>query len=206
MPSAAENISKIRSEIGSARLVAITKGRSISEINEANDAGITEIGENRVQEAMGKMPLLPKKIIKHMVGHLQSNKVKDAVGLFDVIQSVDSVKLATKIAGEAARQKKRIIVYLQVNVSGKETQGGFSVGEIENAASEIRKLQSDFFVVDGLMVIASIDNAKADFRKAKEIADRLELRVFSAGMSGDYELAIEEGSGMVRIGTAIFQG
>lgn len=204
MDGIAANVSRIRTGIGSARLIAITKGRGVAEIKEAIAAGITEIGENRVQEAVEKLPHLPKNITRHFVGHLQSNKVKDAVELFDVIQSVDSVKLARKIAGEAARQKKRIAAYLQVNVSGKETQGGFSAGGIGSAAVEICTLQSDYFVVDGLMVIASKEKPREDFRRAKEIRDRLGLPVFSAGMSGDYKIAVEEGSNLVRIGTAIF--
>lgn len=204
MAGIAENVFRIKSEIGSARLVAVTKGRSIGEIEEAIAAGITEIGENKVQEASGKFGKLPSNVKKHMVGHLQSNKVRDAVALFDVIQSVDSVKLAEKIAGEAKRQKKRIAAYLQVNVSGKQSQSGFSIGEIGEAAGEIRKMQSEFFSVDGLMCIASIENPKKDFAAAKEIADKLNLHVRSFGMSGDYKIAIEEGSNMVRIGTAIF--
>jgi PLP dependent protein len=203
--SIATNIKDMRERIGgNTRLIVITKGRSLAEINEAISAGITEIGENRVQEAAEKLPLLPKNIIRHMVGHLQSNKVKDAVALFDVIQSVDSVKLAAKIAKEATAQKKRIIAYLQVNVSGKGTQGGFSAGEIEGAAMKIRAMQSDYFAVEGLMVIASKENAREDFRKAGEICGKLGLPVFSAGMSGDYKIAVGEGSNMVRIGGAIF--
>ncbi len=207
MADIAKNIARIKSEIGSSiRLVAITKGRSLAEINEAISAGITEIGENKVQEAAEKFGRLQKTtgITKHMVGHLQSNKVKDAVALFDVIQSVDSIKLAGKIAEEATLQKKRISIYLQVNVSGKDTQSGFATGEIEAAANEIRKFRHEFFVVGGLMVIASQDNPRGDFRKAKEICGRLGLKIFSAGMSGDYEIAVEKGSNMVRIGTAIF--
>ncbi len=205
MVGIAENVARIKSEIGSARLVAITKGRNASEVEEAIAAGITEIGENRTQEAKEKVDAARKPgVIFHMVGHLQSNKVKDAVSLFDVIQSVDSIKLAGKIAEEAALQKKRIVAYLQVNVSGKERQGGFAADEIENAAAEIRKMQSEFFAVDGLMAIASVENPRDDFRKAKHIADRLKLPILSMGMSGDYKIALEEGSNMVRIGTAIF--
>jgi len=204
MAGIAENIAKIKSEIGSARLVAITKGRGVGDVNEAIAAGITEIGENRVQEASTKLPHLPANITKHMVGHLQRNKVIKAVELFDVIQSVGSVALAKKIAEEAEFQEKRIAIYVQVNISGKESQTGFSIGEIETAAEEIRKLQGKFFVVDGLMCIASIENPKGDFVAARAIAEKLRLQVRSYGMSGDYKVAFEEGSNMVRIGTAIF--
>jgi len=200
----AENITRVKSGIGGARLVVVTKGRSIGEIKEAIAAGAVEIGENRVQEAALKLPQLPKNITRHMVGHLQSNKAKDAVALFDAIQSVDSVKLAEKIANEAVRQKKRIVIYLQLNVSGKESQGGFSPAEIGRAAAEIKKMQSWFFVIEGLMIIASVENPRGNFRAAKTIADRLNLRVFSAGMTSDYNIALEEGSNMVRVGTEIF--
>lgn len=205
MPSIAENISKIKSEIGSARLVAVTKGRSTSEIKDAIAAGICEIGENRLQEAMGKIESLRgKKIIFHMIGHLQSNKVKDAVRIFDVIQSVDSVRLAEKISKEATAQRKKIVAYMQVNVSGNETQGGIAAAEIFQVAEKIMALQSEFFVVEGLMIIASREHAREDFRKAKAIFDRLGLQVFSAGMTSDYGFAVGEGSNLVRIGTMIF--
>ncbi len=194
---------------GSVRLVAITKGHELDEIKSALSAGCLEIGENKIQEAEEKNIISLKEshpnIVLHMVGHLQRNKVKMAVSIFDVIQSVDSIALARKIANEAAAQKKCITIYLQFRVSGHESQDGF-IGEeeLESAAKEIRAMQNEYFKLEGLMGIASVAHPRENFEELKAMADRLKLPIISMGMSGDYRIAIEAGSTMVRIGTAIF--
>jgi hypothetical protein len=145
------------------------------------------------------------RIVKHLVGHLQRNKVKEAVSLFDVVQSVDSLALAKKIANEAAAQKKKIVAYVQFNVAGKEGQTGFKTEkELNEAVEQIRLLQHDFFKLEGLMAIASQTHPEKDFKRLRKLATALKLPVLSMGMSDDYELAMFEGSNMVRIGRAIF--
>lgn len=207
------NIQYIRSQIPKhVRIVAIAKGRSVEEIEEVIKAGIFEIGENRVQEACKKFPKLKAAyphIILHMVGRLQRNKVKRAVEVFDVIQSVDSIKLAQKIAKYAQEKKKNISILVQVCISGKESQGGYkSEEELKKAIEEIRRLEkihSPYLKLEGLMGIASLNNPREDFRRLKKMADCFMLPTISMGMSGDYNIAIEEGSTMVRIGRAIFE-
>jgi pyridoxal phosphate enzyme (YggS family) len=213
MGKIAENVAKIRASLPpSVRLVAITKGRKIDEISEAIAAGIAEIGENRVQEAEGKIPALKLKhpnVVFHMVGHLQSNKAKDAVAIFDVIQSVDSLALAQKIANEASARKKNVSIMLQFRISGLESQTGYSSEtELSQAVSEVRRLEqmhSPFFKLIGLMGIASRDRPEGDFRRLSQLAKSFSLHTVSAGMSNDYKIAVEEGSNMVRIGSAIFE-
>lgn len=194
------------------RLVAVTKGRRLGEIEEAIGAGVKEIGESKVQEAADKIPALKAAhpgLIFHMVGHLQGNKAKEAVQLFDIIQSVDSVVIAQKIASEAQMQKKKISILVQFRISGKEGQYGYSsAAELDNAIAELRKLEamhSPYFRLAGLMGIASRERPAEDFSRLRALAKSLSLPVLSMGMSGDYKIAVEEGSNMVRIGTAIFE-
>ncbi|MDE1797779.1 MAG: YggS family pyridoxal phosphate-dependent enzyme [Candidatus Micrarchaeota archaeon] len=189
------------------RIVAVTKGRTTQQIQSVVEAGALDIGENKVSEAAEKFPtlLISSRVVRHMVGHLQRNKVKEAVSLFDVIQSVDSLALAQKIAKEAEAQKKRITVYVEFNVSGKEERSGFSTEkELLEAVEKIRALQSPFFKLDGLMGIATVEHPVRDFKKLKKLSAQLKLPVLSMGMSGDYELAVYEGATMIRIGRALF--
>ena len=187
-------------------LVAVTKGFEASVIRDAFDCGIRDFGENRVQEAETKISQLANlktDITWHMVGHLQSNKAGTALGLFDIIHSVDSIKLA-RILNQRAR--KTLPVLLQVNVSGEIAKSGFVVDEIANAFGEIKQLSN--LQVIGLMTIAPLaDNAedvRPAFRELHELRDRLGLKHLSMGMTDDFEVAIEEGATMVRIGRAIF--
>ncbi len=189
------------------RIVAVTKGRTVQQIQSVVEAGAREIGESYVQEAAEKFPklLISNGITRHLVGHLQRNKVKEAVSLFDVIQSADSLALAKKIAKEAESQKKPITIYVQFNVSGKEGRSGFETEkELAEAVEKIRALQSPFFKLDGLMGIATQEHPVKDFKKLKKLAAALKLPVLSMGMSDDYELAVYEGANMVRIGRALF--
>jgi pyridoxal phosphate enzyme (YggS family) len=188
------------------KLVAITKGVGVSAIRAAFEHGIRDFGENRVQEAEGNIAQLANlkpAITWHMVGHLQSNKAKSAVELFDIIHSVDSVRLADILN---RRVEKLLPVLLEVNVSGEATKGGFSAGETEAAVKEIKQLPN--LKVLGLMTVAPFvadpEEVRPVFRKLRELRDSLGLKHLSMGMTDDFEVAVEEGATMLRIGRAIF--
>lgn len=190
---------------GKTRLVAVTKGVSADVVNLALKAGVRTIAENRVQEAKEKFPLLETHAEKHMIGNLQRNKAKKAVEIFDCIQSLDSIKLAEEIDKQAGALGKRMPVFLQVNISGEKTKHGFSpdqIGSVLSSASDMKNL-----LCRGLMTIAPLvepEETRQYFRKMKSIFDSSGLDFLSMGMTNDFEVAIEEGSNMVRIGRAIF--
>jgi len=207
-----ENTKLILEKIGSTTLVCITKTIEPERINEAIRAGATIIGENRVQEYEDKRDdILPCET--HLTGHLQTNKVKKAVHLFDVIQSIDSLKLIRNIDRRARDIGKVQRVYLQVNIGSEPQKQGFEPDEIKNAIKEIRSLRN--VRVEGLMCIPPFvppEQTRAYFRKMKalfdemkqENRDNIDIRTLSMGMSSDYMIAIEEGATMVRVGSAIF--
>ncbi|OGN99852.1 MAG: YggS family pyridoxal phosphate enzyme [Chloroflexi bacterium RBG_13_52_14] len=187
-------------------LVAVTKGFEVPVIRTAFNSGIRDFGENRVQEAEGKIAQLTDlkpAVTWHMVGHLQSNKAKIAAGLFDIIHSVDSVRLAEILN---RRVERPFPVLLEVNVSGEVTKGGFSVGETEAAVKAIKQLPN--LKVLGLMAVAPFvadpEEVRPVFRKLRELRDSLGLQHLSMGMTDDFEVAVEEGATMLRIGRAIF--
>jgi len=187
-------------------LVAVTKGFEVPVIRTAFNLGIRDFGENRVQEAEGKIAQLTDlkpAVTWHMVGHLQSNKAKIAMELFGIIHSVDSVRLAEILN---RRVEKPLPVMLEVNVSGEVTKDGFSVGETEAAVKAIKKLPN--IKVIGLMTVAPFvadpEEVRPVFRKLRELRDSLGLEHLSMGMTDDFEVAVEEGSTMLRIGRAIF--
>lgn len=187
-------------------LVAVTKGFEATSVRAAFDLGITNFGENRVQEAEVKIAQLAElrpAITWHMVGHLQSNKAKAAVELFDIIHSVDSARLAGILNGLA---EKQLPVLLEVNVSGESTKEGFSPGEVEAAVNDVRQLPN--LKLSGLMTVAPWVNEPEEvrlvFRKLRELRNTLGLEHLSMGMTDDFEVAIEEGATMLRIGRAIF--
>jgi len=187
-------------------LVAVTKGFEATAIRAAFDCGIRNFGENRVQEAEDKIAQLSDlkpNVTWHMVGHLQSNKAKRATDLFDIIHSVDSVRLAEILN---RRVEKTLPVLLEVNVSGEATKGGFSVDETAMAVEKIRLLPN--LKVIGLMTIAPLvadpEEVRPVFRKLRELRDFLGLEHLSMGMTDDFEVAVEEGATMLRIGRAIF--
>lgn len=186
--------------------MAVTKGVSPTVIKDAYDHGIRHFGENMVQEAQGKVAQLGSfrpYITWHMVGHLQSNKARKALEIFDIIHSVDSVRLAEILS---RRAEKIVPILLQVNVSGEVTKSGFSTGEVADALRRISQLAN--LRVVGLMTIAPLsahpEDVRPIFRRLRELRDRLGLEHLSMGMSGDFEVAIEEGATIVRIGRAIF--
>ncbi len=185
-------------------LIAVSKGFGAAAVREAAAAGVTDIGENRVQEAADKRPELGNLggVTWHMIGHLQRNKVKAALGLFDVIHSVDSLRLAEAISNRAL---SNVPVFLEVNVSQEPTKTGFTIAEVADAYEAARRLHLD---IRGLMTVAPLAERAEDvrpiFRDLRQTARGLGLKQLSMGMTDDYEVAIEEGATHVRVGRAIF--
>lgn len=186
------------------KLVAVTKTASIEQTKNAIEAGVRIIGENRLQVAQDKFPHLPE-VEKHMIGHLQTNKVKEAVKLFDVIQSVDSLKLAKEIDKRSQEEGKIMPVMLQVNSAGEEQKFGVPLSEAKEFYTKIMTLPN--VKVVGIMTMAPLvepEETREYFKATKKIADELNIREISMGMTNDYIIAIEEGSTMVRVGRDIF--
>ena len=194
-------------------LVAVSKTVPPARINEAIGAGIQIIGENKVQEAQQKFDEVDQ-VMWHMIGHLQTNKVKYALQLFDLIQSVDTYHLAEEINKRAKKDGKKVPVLIEVNTSGEESKYGCTPDETEHLVSRISQLAS--VEIRGLMTIGLFSDdpplVRPCFVKLRKIFNHLaeqnipnvQMDIISMGMSADFELAIEEGSNMVRIGTAIF--
>ncbi len=207
-----ENTKALLEEIGEVKLVSVTKTVDTDRINRSIRAGTTIIGENRVQEFDGKSEfVLPCE--KHLIGHLQTNKVKRAVELFDLIQSVDSIKVVREIDMRAKETGKIQDVFLQVNIGNESQKYGFPIEGIRSAIEEIRELRN--IHVKGMMCIppfVSAQEARPYFKKMKTIFDEIkqenkgniDIQELSMGMSGDFRVAIEEGATMVRIGSGIF--
>jgi hypothetical protein len=187
-------------------LIAVTKGFPSDATREAVAAGVRHFGENRVQEAEAKrsgLENLPEGVTWHMVGHLQSNKVKTALRLFDIIHSVDSLPLAEAISRRASYRQP---IFLEVNVSGEPSKYGFSLAELPDRVAAIATLPN--IEVKGLMTVApQVENAedvRPVFRRLCETRDSLGVSGLSMGMTDDFEIAIEEGATHVRIGRALF--
>lgn len=197
------------------KLMAVSKTHPASAIQEAASAGVTLFGENRVQEFEGKRGELPQGIEVHLIGHLQSNKAAKAAAIFSGIDTVDSLRLLDRL-NQAAKQSGRTLpVLLEVKLSAEATKSGFDPAGDELHRALERAPDLDHAKVRGLMTIAPFDEdpetARACFRRLRELRDQLaaqhqpvDLSELSMGMSGDFEIAIEEGSTMVRIGTALF--
>ena len=195
-------------------LVAVTKNVEPERINQGIDAGIKIIGENRIQEAEEKFKFIAKDVEKHLVGHLQTNKVKKALELFDLIQSVDSLHLAQEISKRAADKGKTAEVLIEVNTSGELSKYGVKPDEVPGFVEEVEKFE--YIKIRGLMTVGlltdEMDKVRPCFVKLRSLFESLkslkkenvEMRYLSMGMSSDFEMAIEEGSNMIRIGTAIF--
>lgn len=185
-------------------IVAVSKSFPAQAVEEAVAASIAHIGENRVQEAAAKIPSLRHLAVTwHMVGHLQTNKVKTALELFDIIQSMDSLRLAEALSRRAQRA---IPVLLEVNVAAEASKFGFSAQEVLQAAEAVARLPH--LDVRGLMTIAPLvsdpEEVRPVFRELRRLRDALGLAELSMGMTDDFEVAIEEGATLVRIGRAIF--
>jgi pyridoxal phosphate enzyme (YggS family) len=218
MPSdIAANVERVRERIARAAeragrrpadvlLIGVSKTVEVERIRAAVAAGVTALGENRVQEAKAKVDELGRPAAWHLIGHLQTNKVKDALELFDVIHSVDRLELARELDRRAAARDKVVDALLQVNVAAEASKGGVgpeAVGEALDAIGKLAHLR-----VRGLMTIPPEaerpEDARPWFRRLRELAERHGLPELSMGMSGDFEVAVEEGATMVRVGTAIF--
>lgn len=187
-------------------LVAVTKTVEVSAIEAAFSAGLRHFGESRVQEAKPKIEALRRlkpDIIWHMIGHLQTNKAKTATDIFDIIHSIDSFRLAETLNNCSP---KRLPILIQVNISAEATKSGFQLPEANEAVRQIGKLAN--LDVQGLMTIApwaeNAEEIRPVFRQLRQLRDKLGLRHLSMGMSDDFEVAIEEGATLVRIGRAIF--
>ncbi|MBF8260630.1 MAG: yggS [candidate division NC10 bacterium] len=196
------------------QLVAVTKSVAVSQIREALDAGLKVFGENRIQEAKGKVALLSSPSIQwHLVGHLQTNKSKLAVELFELIHSLDSVKLAASMDRHGAALRKQVRALIEVNLEGESDKSGLHESELLPLLQACRAYAH--LTIEGLMAIPPFHRNPQDvrpyFRRLRLLRDRaadthpdFRLRHLSMGMSNDFEVAIEEGATLVRIGTAIF--
>jgi len=193
-------------------LVAVSKTHPPDRVNALARLGARDFGENRVQEAKAKIPECDSRIRWHGIGHLQTNKVRDAVRLFSIIHSVDSPRLAQEIGEQATAQSKRIPVLLEVNVAGEGTKFGLKPEEVVQVAVEVDRLSH--VELRGLMTMPphteDAEKSRAWFRLLAELKREVEQKLgaplpdLSMGMSGDFEIAIEEGATLVRIGTALF--
>ncbi len=193
---------RARSEV---TLVAVTKTFPASDVELAIAAGAADVGENKVQEARDKQPLVTAAARWHLIGHLQSNKAKDAVHLFDVIHSVDSFDLAHRIGRIAAAIGKRQDILLQVNIGNEDQKSGVWPDDVPSQISKIAAIDSVRLL--GLMAIPPMDegeNVRFYFRELRALRDEAGLPELSMGMTDDFEAAIEEGSTIIRVGRAIF--
>jgi len=198
-------------------LVAVSKTKPDEDLMEAYEAGARILGENKVQELVGKYERLPKDIQWHMIGHLQSNKVKYIAPFVSLIHAVDSLKLLKEINKEAKKNDRIIDCLIQLHIAQEESKFGFNAENIEEIIQEIQSKDWQNIRIRGLMGMATFtDNTeqiRQEFRSLRQSFDKLktellkdntEFNTISMGMSGDYKIAIEEGSTMVRIGSTIF--
>lgn len=209
--AACEQAGRRREEV---TLIAVSKTKPVRDIYEVMETGIKDFGENKVQEMCDKMEMIQQPLNWHMIGHLQRNKVKYIVDKATLIHSVDSLRLAQQISQEAQKKSVESNILIEVNVAEEESKFGLSTAEVIQMVEEISKLPSVH--IKGLMTVAPFtDNPEENrpyFRNLKQLAvdiaekniDNVTMSVLSMGMTGDYEVAIEEGATMVRVGTGIF--
>ena len=195
-------------------LIAVTKNHDVTMMKEAIDSGVNEIGENRIQEASEKYSTLERQVKWHLIGHLQTNKVKPAVKMFDLIHSIDSKHLAESVDRAAKSIDKVQDILIQINLAKEESKSGIEIENLDELIGSVNKM--DNLRLCGLMMIApnyeDVENCRPLFRKMYELFQRLrssnlnkaDIRYLSMGMTHDYKIAIEEGANMVRVGTAIF--
>ena len=222
-PTLSENLASVEKRIQAAadragrkrddvKLIAVSKTQPPEVIREARDAGLNVFGENKVQEARGKISDAPSGLHWHLIGHLQSNKIRVALPLFDCIHSVDSLELAIQIDRVAAELGLHASILLEVNVAGEKSKFGFSPDALRKQIEEIIALPR--LQIDGLMTMAPFaaeaEASRPYFRELRLLRDELAserdipLTHVSMGMSGDFEIAIEEGATLIRVGTALF--
>ena len=209
--AACDRAGRSREEV---RLIAVSKTKPVSDIEEVLTTGILDYGENKVQELSDKYDVLPNNIRWHMIGHLQRNKVKYLIGKTVLIHSVDSLRLAEQIEHEAAKADTIMNVLIEVNVAGEESKFGTTCNEAIELVRAVAALKH--VKIKGLMTIAPFTDNPEDnriyFKKLKQLSvdikskniDNVDMDELSMGMTGDYEVAIEEGATMVRVGTGIF--
>lgn len=213
-----ERISEAASKCGrdpkGIKLLAASKAQNASRILQAVEAGIGLFGENYVQEAKAKREAIRDPVEWHMIGHLQRNKVKTALEIFDLIQSLDSLELARELDREGKKRGKKVRLFLEVNLGGEEGKSGIAKDEVGSLLREVAKLP--YLRIEGLMSVPPFsenpEEMRPYFRALKELKSDLmalnlpnvELKELSMGMTHDYPVAIEEGATLVRIGTAIF--
>lgn len=216
--SVKENLLKLRKEIpAGCTLIAVSKTQPVTVIREAYDCGQRVFGENRAQEMSAKQEALPPDIAWHMIGHLQTNKVKYIAPFVSMIHSIDSVKLLEEVNRQAVRAKRTIACLFQVHIALEETKFGLSEDEIMDLVGSDIWSRLKNVEIKGLMGMATFtdnkDQVRNEFKGLKALFERLRMqrlpetvamKELSMGMSGDYKIAIEEGSTMVRVGTAIF--
>ncbi|WLD87578.1 YggS family pyridoxal phosphate-dependent enzyme [Stomatobaculum sp. F0698] len=209
--SACERVGRARESV---TLIAVSKTQPVSAIEEAYALGIRDFGENKVKEMLGKEPQLPADIRWHLIGHLQTNKVKSVLSNTVLIHSLDSLKLLDAVDFEAMKQKITVEGLLEVNVAEEESKFGFHPSELWELLSRLRQYKN--LRIRGLMTVApfttNAENNREIFQKLKEISidtkwntlDNISMDILSMGMTGDYSVAIEEGATMVRVGTGLF--
>lgn len=221
--SLAENLARVQERISTAcgrvkrdpaevTLLAVSKNHPAATVSEAVSLGVTWFGENRIQEAKAKIPACSSRARWHFIGHLQSNKAREAVALFEMIESLDSLALAAELQKQAEKQAKTVRVLAEINVAGESSKFGWNPARF---LAELTRLNSfPRLELHGLMTVAPYstdpERARPVFRRLRELRDEASailgapLPVLSMGMSGDLEVAIEEGANVVRVGTALF--
>ncbi|HCD67552.1 MAG TPA: YggS family pyridoxal phosphate-dependent enzyme [Bacteroidetes bacterium] len=210
--SICKNIKQIEQEIGNTQLVVVSKYRSLPELQEVYDGGHRHYGENRVQELTTKYENLPKDIHWHLIGHLQSNKVKYIAPFIYLIHSIDSLKLLKEVDKEARKHQRVISFLFQMHIAQEETKFGLSKTELDEILLDPEYINLTHVACKGLMGMASytedIDQVKKEFEYLNsvytELKDKHHYDTLSMGMSGDYLTAIAEGSNLIRVGSKIF--
>ncbi len=214
----ADNLNSIKDTLPQdVTLVAVSKTKPVSDLKEAYDAGQRIFGENKVQELTNKYEELPKDIEWHFIGHLQTNKIKYISSFVSLIHGVDSKKLLLAINKEGEKINRKINCLLQFHIADEDTKFGFALEEVEQLFQDINKDDLEFINICGVMGMATFtddqnqiakefSNLHSIFNKIKEtiFADQQSFKTISMGMSGDYKIAIEQGSTMVRVGSSIF--
>ena len=206
----AENLKKVKSRIDSVKheqkvkLIAVSKARSVTEIQDAVDAGHKHFGENYLQESLDKIEAFEgKNLVWHFIGPIQSNKTASIAEKFDWVHSVERYKIAKRLSDQRPSKFDQLNVLLQVNIDREKTKSGFLLEDIEEIVPEIKKLPN--ISLRGFMCIPNPDNSAESFTKMDELISKYpDLDVLSMGMSADLELAIEKGATFVRVGTDIF--
>ncbi len=212
-----KKINEVKSSEQEVLLVAVSKYRSIESMMRVYEAGVKDMAENRVQEFLQKYDQLPKDITWHLIGHLQTNKVKYVVGKVALIHSLDSIRLAEEIQKQSEKQKVVTDVLIQINIADEASKFGFQKEEVKDAVEQIKTMPNIY--IKGLMCIAPLDATTQMlnnyFKEMKTIyenlkvlyndTDRVNMHYLSMGMSGDFELAVQNGANLVRIGSAIFE-